>query len=570
MPLAALLGVGDASLTGLPGPRLDPAHVAIVGARSWEPEEEALLESLGVSIFYMPEVRRARPARRAGRRHRPSPARAPPASACRWTWTRWTAPACPPPPAWCPTDSTPRRSSTALHGLRSCADLVAFEIVEYVPERDRDGSGAQLGVELAAAALGPTSLELRQREETLRRPQLRAPAGGLQPRRGRLAVGRGRPPLPGHDERLLGGQLRPQPPAPGAAPSPSRPSAWPSPPGPTPTTACPYCWSACPRLLGYDRALPVNTGLEAVETATQGRPQVGPHASSGVPDGQAEIIVCDNNFHGRSTTIVSFSSEAQYRAGLRPLRAGLPQHPLRRRRRPRSGHHAPTPPPSCSSPSRAKAASSSRPPAGWPAAPRSASTHNVLLIADEVQTGLGRTGQPAGLRARRRAPGRRDPRQGPGRRPAAGVRLPGRRPPDAGIPAPATTAPPSAATRSPPPWPPRPWPCLPTRSSTSAPPGWAPVFLARLQAIDNPLIREVRGRGLLIGMELDTPRVTARTAAEWLLARGLMTKDTHDRVLRFAPPLIVGTEATSSTSALSDRRSPRPTSPSRFPPESPP
>ena len=64
-------------------------------------------------------------------------------------------------------------------------------------------------------------------------------------------------------------------------------------------------------------------------------------------------------------------------------------------------------------------------------------------------------------------------------------------------------------------------------------------FLARLQVIKNPLIVEVRGRGLLIGMELDTRRVNARTAAEWLLARGLMTKDTHDSVLRFAPPLII-------------------------------
>ena len=64
-------------------------------------------------------------------------------------------------------------------------------------------------------------------------------------------------------------------------------------------------------------------------------------------------------------------------------------------------------------------------------------------------------------------------------------------------------------------------------------------FLARLQAIDNPLIREVRGRGLMIGMELDTRRAPARVAAEWMLARGLMTKDTHEKVLRFAPPLIV-------------------------------
>jgi len=64
-------------------------------------------------------------------------------------------------------------------------------------------------------------------------------------------------------------------------------------------------------------------------------------------------------------------------------------------------------------------------------------------------------------------------------------------------------------------------------------------FLARLQAIDNPFIREVRGRGLMIGMELDTRRAPARVAAEWMLARGLMTKDTHEKVLRFAPPLIV-------------------------------
>ena len=66
------------------------------------------------------------------------------------------------------------------------------------------------------------------------------------------------------------------------------------------------------------------------------------------------------------------------------------------------------------------------------------------------------------------------------------------------------------------------------------------AILAGPRDADQSLIREVRGRGLLIGMELDTRRVNARTAAEWLLARGLMTKDTHDSVLRFAPPLIVG------------------------------
>ena len=57
MPLAALLGIGDETLTGLPGPHLDPAHVTIIGARSWEPEELKLLQKLGVKIFFMPEVK---------------------------------------------------------------------------------------------------------------------------------------------------------------------------------------------------------------------------------------------------------------------------------------------------------------------------------------------------------------------------------------------------------------------------------------------------------------------------------------------------------------------------------
>jgi ornithine--oxo-acid transaminase len=179
------------------------------------------------------------------------------------------------------------------------------------------------------------------------------------------------------------------------------------------------------------------------------------------------------------------------------------------------------------------------PPAGWLArCAEICRQHNVLLIADEVQTGLGRTGRLLAC-------------EHEGVRPDGvilGKALGGGLLPVSAFLAddalmqvfrPATTAPPSAATRSPPPSPTKPCASSPTSAWPSAPPASAPPSWPGCRP-SNPLIREVRGRGLLIGMELDTRRVNARTAAEWLLARGLMTKDTHDSVLRFAPPLIVG------------------------------
>ena len=80
-------------------------------------------------------------------------------------------------------------------------------------------------------------------------------------------------------------------------------------------------------LLGYDRALPVNTGLEAVETAIKAARKWA-YKVKGVADGQAEIIVCANNFHGRSTTIVGFSSEDQYRDGFGPFTPGFRRIPF--------------------------------------------------------------------------------------------------------------------------------------------------------------------------------------------------------------------------------------------------
>jgi ornithine--oxo-acid transaminase len=292
-------------------------------------------------------------------------------------------------------------------------------------------------------------------------------------------------------------------------------------------------------LLGYDQALPVNTGLEAVETAIKAARKWA-YKIKGVPDGQAEIIVCNNNFHGRSTTIVGFSSEAQYRDGFGPFPEGFRSVPFGDAE---ALEAAITPNTAAFlfEPIQGEGGINI-PPAGWLA--RCADicrTHNVLLIADEVQTGLGRTGRllacdHEGVRPDGVILGKA---LGGGLLPVSAfladeavmqVFHPGDHGSTfGGNPLASAVAAEALALLAD--------DKLAERSATLG-----AYFLKRLQAIDNPLIREVRGRGLMIGIELDTSRVGARVAAEALLARGLMTKDTHESVLRFAPPLVI-TEA---------------------------
>ena len=290
---------------------------------------------------------------------------------------------------------------------------------------------------------------------------------------------------------------------------------------------------------GMDRALPMNTGSEAVETAIKAARKWA-YKIKGVLEGQAEIIVAAGNFGGRTTTIVGFSSDAQYRDGFGPFAAGFVSVPfgdvaaLEATITPNTAAFLVEP--------IQGEAGIIVPPAGYLAAAREICTrHGVLLICDEVQTGLGRTGavlacdhdgiRPDGLVLGKALGG--------GLLPVSaflatdelmGVFSPGDHGSTFGG-NPLAAAVGEAALDL----------LLRERLSERARVR-GDELLARLREIEHPAIRDVRGKGLLIGVEIDPAYASARQVCEALLTAGVLSKDTHGTVVRFAPPLIIESE----------------------------
>lgn len=290
-------------------------------------------------------------------------------------------------------------------------------------------------------------------------------------------------------------------------------------------------------LTGQDKALPMNTGAEAVETALKAARKWG-YKVKGIPDGQAEIIVCAGNFAGRTTTIVGFSSEAQYRDGFGPFAPGFKlvafgdAAALERAITPNTAAFIVEP--------IQGEAGIIVPPKGYLAECAGiCRAHNVLFIADEVQTGLGRTGKllacehegvkPDGLILAKALGGGLLPVSAfLAKREVMDVFTPGDHGSTFGG-NPLGAAVGFEALK-----------VLMEENLTARAAELGDYLLGELRAIVSPLIKEVRGKGLLIGLEVQPGK--ARQLCERLLQRGILSKDTHDAVLRFAPPLIITSE----------------------------
>ena len=287
---------------------------------------------------------------------------------------------------------------------------------------------------------------------------------------------------------------------------------------------------------GLPRALPANGGAEAVETALKAVRKWA-YKVKRVADNQAEVIVCEGNFHGRSIAIVGFSSEPQYRDGFGPFTPGFKAIPFGDARalsdaittntaaflvEPVQGE-----------------AGMIVPPAGYLAeCSRICRERRVLMICDEIQTGMGRTGRflacehedvrPDGVILGKALgggmlpvsafvatddvmqvfePGDHGSTFG-GNPLAAAV----------GLEAIAVLFDDKLIERS---------------AELGA------YLLAQLKTIHSPLIRDIRGKGLFIGLEVESRRTDARRVVDRLLSRGLISKDTHRTVVRFAPPLVI-------------------------------
>ncbi len=290
------------------------------------------------------------------------------------------------------------------------------------------------------------------------------------------------------------------------------------------------------KLTGLHAVLPMNTGAEAVETAIKAARRWGYHVKGIAPD-QAEIIVMRNNFHGRTTTITSFSTEEAYKEGFGPFAPGFVAvefgnsaclgHAITERTcavllEPMQGE-----------------AGIVIPETGWLKEVQTmCKEHNILLIVDEIQTGLCRTGKmfayqheidkPDGLILGKALGGGMMPVSAfVGREDVMAQFVPGNHGSTFG-------GNPLGARVG--------YEALKLMQELKLAERSAELggyMLEQLRSIDSPLIKDVRGRGLWIGVEIEPSLASARVVCEKLMERGILSKETHKTVVRFAPPLII-------------------------------
>ncbi len=298
----------------------------------------------------------------------------------------------------------------------------------------------------------------------------------------------------------------------------------------------PLLYQELHQLSGMDMALPMNSGAEAVETAVKAARKWG-YKVKGIPEGKAEIIVCSNNFHGRTVTIVSFSTDEQYRDGFGPFTPGFKVIPFGDAKELK---HAITPN-TCAflvEPIQGEAGIVIPPDGFLKEAAQLCRDHRVLLICDEIQSGLGRTGklfayQHEGIRpdvvivGKALSGGFYPVSAVLASKEVLGVFNPGDHGSTFGG-NPLACAVARAAIKA-----------LVDEKMIERSEELGAYFLSRLKQLKSDKLKEVRGRGLWIGIELT---VAARPYCEKLKELGLLCKETHDHVIRIAPPLVITRE----------------------------
>ena len=304
------------------------------------------------------------------------------------------------------------------------------------------------------------------------------------------------------------------------------------------TTLGPFLEKLC-TMSGFERALPMNSGAEAVETAIKCARRWG-HRVKGIADGQAEILVARQNFHGRTSTIVGFSSEPEYRAGFGPFAPGFRHFDFGDMASVRAATGGNT----CAvliEPIQGEAGVIVPPPGFFKELRAWCTDNDILLIDDEVQAGLGRTGklfafEHEGIRPDALILGKA---LGGGLLPVSAfladarvmdVFNPGSHGSTFGGNALAAAVALEALRvledeR------------LVERSAEMG--GYLIARLRAVQALAPGLIRDVRGRGLWIAVDIDPAQASARELVERLATAGVLSKETHETVIRFAPPLTI-------------------------------
>ena len=540
MPLACLLGHGEPALTTMnDAPVLNPAHVCLLGIRSFESGEAALLQRLGVRIFSMQDIAR-----------RGLDAVMHDALVIVQQGTAGfglTIDLDAIDPQQAPGVGTPEPGglgvaelARALGEIAGHPSLTGLEIVEYNPARDHAGATVHVVSRLIDAVL-PVAATLHARAGMAQLEQ-RYGAHNYEPLPVVLVRGKGvylwdeagrryidmmsaySAVSHGHCHPRLTRVLAQQ----------ARTLA---------VTSRSYYNDRLPRFLqrlcevtGQEAALPVNTGAEAVETALKVARKWG-YRVKGIAPGRAQIIACTGNFHGRSIAILGMSSEAQYRDGFGPFPPGFVPIPYGDAQ---ALERAITPDTAAFlvEPVQGEGGIIVPPPGYLVECARICRSHNVLLICDEVQTGLGRTGKllacehegvmPDGLILGKALGGGLLPVSAfLTRRSVMDVLTPG----DHGSTFGGNPLAAAVALEA--------LDVLIEEDLAGRAAELGAYLLSELRSIRSPMIREVRGKGLLIGIDLDPAQLSARSFCERLLARGVLSKDTHQTVVRLAPPLVI-------------------------------